>query len=191
MPADGCMGFSNVALSITRPASKTVMSASAPTLMRPLSCIAGPCDEFEADRRLPQTAAGDVHDVKRGAGRGGICDDFLHGFETAVGFDISHGSDMCEHRHRAPGCQCKHLQDFFAPCARRVLDDRADPQRALVHTLLEVGQHVACLSVGRGIQALTLFRSRTLPLAAVNERGHEPERRIGPGGHQCPVLFFV
>ena len=33
---------------------------------------------------------------------------------------------------------------------------------------------------------MMLILPSTLALAAVNKRAHEPERRVGPGGHEWP-----
>ena len=107
---------------------------------------AGFGDHCEQARREAQPVAGDVGDVDRRAGEGGSGD---HLFERGHAL-VTRGAQVDEAGGAGMGGGAKHLQDFPAGRAGRVLQSHADAERAAGEALLDLAAALGDLGIGGG-----------------------------------------
>src|SRR5579862_5987816 len=92
------------------------------------SAGAGSFNHGQALRRVAQTRAVDVHDVKRSARDGGSSDHFTHRLDRGSGLDAARTADVSVNRNPPLGGQSEHIDDLQPRSTGRVLNSHSDRQ---------------------------------------------------------------
>ena len=89
--------------------------------------------------RVSQTHAGDVYDVKRGAGLGSSSDCFFERGKTGVRFFYTTVTQVNVHGGAVLCGNAEHLDNFFVGCGGGVVDAHAFGERAFAESFFDAG----------------------------------------------------